>query len=1012
MTYAMRLLRRWFSPLRRSPVRNARLRVQGLESREVPAGFVVSSLANSGAGTLRQAVLDANANGTGLDTITFSTSGTITLASELTVSGSLIIQGGYTPGGSHSVSLSGGNATRLFNSSLAAASISFTVNDVNMFNGKGDANGGGILLAGDENVTFKDCYLNSSTSTGDGGAIRFTEPIYGKLTLNRCFLSGNSAANGGAVAFEVGGASVIASNTVFRSNTATGQGGALRLLNFDAGSSVNLLNSTLTGNRAADGGAIRLQNFSGALLLVHCTVTGNTVTANGGGINAFGGTGSIALENTVLSGNVDTTGGTSPDCENNGIAFKYKFSAVGSSAGLTAPVNQGGNLAFGTDLKLSSGTVYLGTVDGFVPQAGSPLINNGTTATTVVLTDDQRGAPAVRNFGGAPDIGSVEVQSLNMIVDNAGDGIDYNHAAGQFTLREAVNLATYNPGADSVGFNLGGAATIALTSEIGITDSLTIAGPGAGSLSLSGSGTNRIFNVTSATATLNVANVTLTAGSATGSGGAISAVAGSTVGITASVLSGNKATIDGGAIMTNGTLTIDGSTLSGNSAATGTNGSGGAVWTNSNLTVTNSTISGNAVLTGLAGYGGAFSLNSGSGSAWIIRNSTIANNTAKTSGGGISLASAYATFNVQNSTIVGNTAQGGSGGGGIARVSGTTIINLSSTIVSGNDATANANEDLFSSGTVNANNCAFSTTTGFTPTGAGNLVAAHATLALGTLANNGGPVQTMRPAGTSTVVDKGSNPAGLTTDARGVSRVWGGAADIGAVEVPITTAVLNANNAGAGSLRQAILDANLDAGSASTITFDPTAFASAQTITLTSEIAVSGSVSINGTGADRLALKGSGATRAFNVSGAGNIVVNFAGLTLTGFAPSAGTGGAVQVADEYVTFDGVAVRGNTSPFQGGGVGFTATGGKLTVLNSEVSGNTAAGDGGGLYTANTNQVVIRNSTLSGNSAGGRGGAFCALNWSASSSFSLQNTTVTANTAVGNGGGIRVTPGGAA
>ena len=45
--------------------------------------------------------------------------------------------------------------------------------------------------------------------------------------------------------------------------------------------------------------------------------------------------------------------------------------------------------------------------------------------------------------------------------------------------------------------------------------------------------------------------------------------------------------------------------------------------------------------------------------------------------------------------------------------------------------------------------------------------------------------------------------------------------------------VSNTNDSGTGSLRQAIVDANARSG-ANDITFDPTAFASAQTITLTS----------------------------------------------------------------------------------------------------------------------------------------------------------------------------------
>ncbi len=65
----------------------------------------------------------------------------------------------------------------------------------------------------------------------------------------------------------------------------------------------------------------------------------------------------------------------------------------------------------------------------------------------------------------------------------------------------------------------------------------------------------------------------------------------------------------------------------------------------------------------------------------------------------------------------------------------------------------------------------------------------------------------------------------------------------------LTFLVTNTNDSGAGSLRQAILDANAAAG-ADTIDFDTAGvFATPQTITLTSgTLVISGDLTINGTG--------------------------------------------------------------------------------------------------------------------------------------------------------------------
>src|SRR5262245_31303377 len=80
---------------RRDPAQAAtRPNLEVLEDRTVPSTFSVLNLADSGEGSLRQAVLDANAN-TGADVIRFDgrLQGTITLASELSITDDLAING-------------------------------------------------------------------------------------------------------------------------------------------------------------------------------------------------------------------------------------------------------------------------------------------------------------------------------------------------------------------------------------------------------------------------------------------------------------------------------------------------------------------------------------------------------------------------------------------------------------------------------------------------------------------------------------------------------------------------------------------------------------------------------------------------------------------------------------------------------------------------------------------------------------------------------------------------------
>ena len=92
--------------------KGSRLTVEALEDRTVPSTFLVTTTADNGAGSLRSALLAANAV-SGADTILFSSSvhGTITLTSgELSITDDLTIAG---PGADR-LSVSGNDASRVF----------------------------------------------------------------------------------------------------------------------------------------------------------------------------------------------------------------------------------------------------------------------------------------------------------------------------------------------------------------------------------------------------------------------------------------------------------------------------------------------------------------------------------------------------------------------------------------------------------------------------------------------------------------------------------------------------------------------------------------------------------------------------------------------------------------------------------------------------------------------------------------------------------------------------------
>jgi hypothetical protein len=141
----------------------------------------VTSLGDSGAGTLRQVIGDANAG----DTINFAVSGTITLAS-----GSLWIDKDMTIGapGASNLTISGNDSSNIFLTSGGTAFISgLTLTDGNAGVGvRGAINNQGTL-------TLTDVVASNSVARLGGG-------IYngGTLTLIRTTVSGNTDTEDGA----------------------------------------------------------------------------------------------------------------------------------------------------------------------------------------------------------------------------------------------------------------------------------------------------------------------------------------------------------------------------------------------------------------------------------------------------------------------------------------------------------------------------------------------------------------------------------------------------------------------------------------------------------------------------------------------------------------------------------------------------------------------------------------------------------------------------------------------
>jgi hypothetical protein len=217
-----------------------------------------------------------------------------------------------------------------------------------------------------------------------------------------------------------------------------------------------------------------------------------------------------------------------------------------------------------------------------------------------------------------------------------------------------------------------------------------------------------------------------------------------------------------------------------------------------------------------------------------------------------------------------------------------------------------------------------------------------------------------------------------------------------------TITVINTNDSGPGSLRQALVDAN----DGDTINFDSSL--KGQTITLTSgQLNVDKNVTISGPGAKHLAVDGNAQSRVFYVNPFKTVTID--GLTVeNGYSDF---GGGIHNDSSVLTVSNSTISGNSASSSGGGIvngGFRPT---LTITNSTVSGNSASSSGGGIVNANTGGILnsatltITNSTVSGNSASFGGGIYNSASdfQGGSTLLIVSNSTLSGNSA-DSGGGI--------
>jgi hypothetical protein len=378
---------------RRAGLLRQRLEIERLETRLTPSTYVVLNTADSGDGSLRQAILDANAH-PGPDTITFAVLGdgvqTIQPLSALpAVTDAVTIDGTTQPGyaGSPLIELdghlAGTGANGLFiQTGNLPATVVIKALAIDRFAGTGisirnsTSRGASVVIQGNRIGTDATGTQALGNRTGVDmfmiGAVHVT--VGGTAAGAGNLISGNA---GDGISILDGGSEVIQGNLIGTDATGTqalGNGEGILV----AGS----LNPLVTiGGTTANAGNLISGNHGLGIDFGHASavVQGNLIGTDATGTQALGnGTGIFAFESITMGGTAAGAGNVISGNARDGIEIRGDANiALGNRIGTditgTRPLGNGGN---GVTI-IGSSSTFGNTIGGSVSGAGNTISANG-----------------------------------------------------------------------------------------------------------------------------------------------------------------------------------------------------------------------------------------------------------------------------------------------------------------------------------------------------------------------------------------------------------------------------------------------------------------------------------------------------------------------------------------------------------------------------------------------------------------------------------------------------------
>ncbi len=372
------------------------------------ATFIVSNTNDSGAGSLRQAVLDANAAATA-DTIVFDASFNvpkmITVATVINISPAAGVDTLTITGPGANLLTITNNNNRIFqNGANDPTQDLLTISGINFVQSAIATQGPINNFA---NLTVNNCVFSGNNATTASGRAIANAIATSVLTVSNSAFNGGSSGFGGAISSD--GTATI-TNSTFSSNTA-GSGGAI-----SSGGVLNVTGCTFTNNVSTNGSATGLGGgaiySSSNLITATATITDSTFTGNTvGGSQGGGGairnrSGSMTITNSNFTGNSAVPGGGAVHNTDvisiSGCNFTNNSAVGGGSVQVGtggAISNQGGgqvtianSVITGNSAASHGGGIYFQpNADGALMNVSNSTISNNTSNSDSNTTGDGGG---------------------------------------------------------------------------------------------------------------------------------------------------------------------------------------------------------------------------------------------------------------------------------------------------------------------------------------------------------------------------------------------------------------------------------------------------------------------------------------------------------------------------------------------------------------------------------------------------------------------------------------------